>query len=227
MSWEVVGWYASIFFWLYFTGIGIPPCPEEAGILYAAGLTALHPELRWEISWPLTGAGILAADITLYIIGRFWGRRLLETRWMRWMLKPERRLRLEAMFQKHGIKLLIAARLLPPLRTGLFMIAGTLHYSFIRFVIADAVFAIVGVGVLFFLGAWLIEIVDQVGSYILWVAVPVAIVYGLYRYFRFLRARELRGQPEPPVSVLELPLADEKPKPAAKEETNTPQEVGR
>jgi len=219
-SWEAVGLYASIFFWLYFTGIGIPPCPEEAGILYAAGLTALHPGvLHWSIAWPLTGAGILAADVTLYAIGRHWGRRLLDTRWMRWMLKPERRQRLEAMFQKHGIKLLIVARFLPPLRTGLFIIAGTLHYSFIRFLVADAIFAVVGVGLLFFFSHFLIALMHDVGSWILWVAVPVAVVYGLYRYFRFLRARELRGQPEPPVSVLELPLADDK--------TATPQEVAR
>ena len=70
MSVEAVGWYVSIVLWLFFTGIGIPPCPEEAGILYAAGVTALHPEMRWWISWPLTSAGILCADLTLYAIGR-------------------------------------------------------------------------------------------------------------------------------------------------------------
>src|SRR5207237_5123253 len=50
MSTEGLGWYASIFAWLFFTGIGIPPCPEEAGILYAAGLHTIHPEA---VSWPV------------------------------------------------------------------------------------------------------------------------------------------------------------------------------
>jgi membrane protein DedA with SNARE-associated domain len=207
MSPEVIGWYASIFFWLYFTGLGIPPCPEEAGILYAAGLTALHPEMHWWLSWPLTSAGILCADLTLYALGRFWGHRLVRLRWAHWVLSAERRQRLERRFHDHGVKLLIAARLLPPLRTGVFLIAGTIHYSFARFVAADGIFAVIGVGVLYFCSTWLIDLIHQVGSWVLWAAVPVALIYGLYRYYRYLRSRELRGEPTPPVSVLTLPIA--------------------
>jgi membrane protein DedA with SNARE-associated domain len=70
LIWEMWGWYLSILCWLYFTGIGIPPCPEEAGIIYAAGPTALHPEMHWWISWPVTITGIVSADVTLYAIGR-------------------------------------------------------------------------------------------------------------------------------------------------------------
>jgi membrane protein DedA with SNARE-associated domain len=211
MSPEAIGWYASIFFWLFFTGLGIPPCPEEAGILYAAGLTALHPELRWWLAWPLTSAGIFCADLVMYALGRFWGHRLFALRWVRWVLSPERRQRLERRFHEHGVKLLIAARLLPPLRTGVFLIAGTIHYPFTRFVAADGSFAVLGVGVLFFCSTGLIELIHRVGSWLLWAAVPVAIVYGLYRYYRYLRTREMRGEPVPPVSVLALPLAPEVP----------------
>ena len=32
-----------------------------------------------------------------------------------------------------------------------------------------------------------------------------AAVYGLYRYYRYLRKRELKTTPQPPISVLELP----------------------
>src|SRR5262245_12347455 len=213
MSPETLGWYASIYFWLFFTGLGIPPCPEEAGILYAAGLTALHPELRWWVAWPLTSLGIVSADVVLYGIGRRWGQRLFEVRWVRWVLEPERRQRLERKFHKHGIKLLIAARFLPPLRTGLFMIAGSIRYSFGRFLAADVLFAILGVGVLFFCGTWLVELVHSVGSWLLWAAVPFVAAYALHRYYRFLRARELRGEPAPPVSVLELPPPPAQPEP--------------
>jgi hypothetical protein len=44
---DALYWYGSIWVVLFMTGIGLPPVPEEAGILYAAGLTALHPEVRW------------------------------------------------------------------------------------------------------------------------------------------------------------------------------------
>src|SRR5262249_41634625 len=165
------------------------------------------------ISWPLTSAGIVCADVVLYAIGRRWGARLFELRWVRWVLAPERRLRLEKRFHKHGIKLLIAARFLPPLRTGLFMIAGSIRFSFARSLAAAVIFAVLGVGVLFFFGAGLVELIHRVGSRLLWAAVPFVLVYGLYRYYRFLRGRELRGEPPPPVSVLELPPPPPEPEP--------------
>lgn len=207
MSLEALGWYASIFFWLYFTGIGIPPCPEEAGILYAAGVTALHEEIHWWLAWPATSAGIVCADLTLYGIGRLWGKHLFETRWVKWLLKPERRQRIEHRFEQHGMKILVAARFLPPLRTGVFMIAGTIRYSLVSFLIADIVFAIVGVGIFFFSGTWLIQWIEQAGHWLLYAVVAVLAVYGLYRYYRYLHDREQRQiPPPPPVSVLQLPL---------------------
>src|SRR6266566_5702985 len=98
---EALGWYGSIFLWLLFTGIGVPPCPEEAGIIYAAGVTALHPDVKWWLAWPATGAGIVAADMVLYGIGRLWGRRLFDYRWVQRIVKPERRQRIEDKFHGH------------------------------------------------------------------------------------------------------------------------------
>jgi membrane protein DedA with SNARE-associated domain len=205
VSIEVLGWYASIFFWLYFTGLGVPPCPEEAGILYAAGVTALHPEVVWWLAWPATSAGIVCADTTLYAIGRLWGQGLLNSRWGRWLLKPERRVRIQQRFAAHGIKILVAARFLPPLRTGVFIIAGTIHYSFVNFLIADAVFAVVGVGLFFFCSTWLIDLVNLAGHWLVFAVVAAVVVYALYRYYRYLRRREVGvPMPPPPVSVLQL-----------------------
>src|SRR5262245_64156633 len=109
MFWQAFHWYLSIFLWMLFTGIGLPPVPEEAGIMYAAGLTALNPEVRWWLAWPATGLGIIAADVVLYGIGRLWGRRILEHRWMSLVLAPERRRRLEARCHGHGLTLLLMA----------------------------------------------------------------------------------------------------------------------
>src|SRR5690242_19120473 len=110
MSLDALWWYGSIFCWLFFTGIGIPPCPEEAGILYAAGLEALHPEVRWYFAWLFCGLGILSADCVLYGVGRRFGPRLFEYRWVQKVLSPERRQRIEKRFHAHGLKLLILAR---------------------------------------------------------------------------------------------------------------------
>jgi membrane protein DedA with SNARE-associated domain len=205
MSLEALWWYASIFLWLFFTGIGIPPCPEEAGILYAAGLTALHPEVHWWGAWPAAGLGIVCADMVLYWIGRLWGPRLFQHRWVKRLIHPERRQRIEDKFSQHGIKLLLMARLLPPLRTGVFVTAGAIRYPFLRFIAADAAYAVVGVGVLFFGGAGLIEMLRHAGHWAVYALAAAIGCYGLYRYYRYLKDREVRQGERPPASVLELP----------------------
>ena len=204
---EELLWYASIYGWLFFTGIGLPPVPEEAGILYAASLHALHPEVRWPFAWLATGLGIISADLVLYGVGWKWGPRLFAFKWVLRFLKEERRKRLEGRFHEHGMKLLILARFLPPLRTGLFLIAGAARYSTVKFLLADSIYAVVGVGLFFFGGTWLVGLLDHLrqwtGHWIVYlVAVPV-VGYAVYRYYRYLRTRELSAGPTMPLSIAE------------------------
>ncbi|HEX4612050.1 MAG TPA: hypothetical protein VH092_27890, partial [Urbifossiella sp.] len=84
------------------------------------------------------------------------------------------------------------------MRTGVFLISGAAQYPFTKFVIADLIYCVVGVGVCFFGGSWLIELLKHVGYTAVWfVAVPAAI-YGLYRYYHYLKRREIG-----PASVVE------------------------
>jgi membrane protein DedA with SNARE-associated domain len=205
---HALGWYLSIFLWLYLTGIGLPPCPEEAGIIYAAGVTALQPGVHWWFAWPATILGIVCADATLYGLGWWWGPHLFEHRWVQKLVKPERRRRFEERFHGHGIKILLTARLLPPLRTGVFIMAGAVRFPFSRFLIADGIYAVIGVGVFFFGSAWLIDLLHQVGHIVgHWLVYGVAALVGLfllYLYYRRLRDRELKGDVKEPISVLEV-----------------------
>lgn len=206
---EALYWTGSIFLWLFLTGIGIPPVPEEAGILYAASVNALHSEVTWWMAWPACGLGIIAADCVLYGVGRRWGPKLFEYRWVQRVLSAERRQRMEGHFAQHGMKLLVLARFLPPLRTGVFLIAGATRYSFVKFLIADLIYAVVGVGALFFCGAWVLALVHRFedvavryGSF----AVALGVMgYGLYLYYKLLRRRELNTGPTAPVSILQGP----------------------
>jgi len=202
---EQLGWYVSIFLGLFFTGIGIPPVPEEFMIASAAAITAANDQVHWWLAWPAVILGILCADTTLYWIGRRWGRRLFKFRWVKKLIKEERRQRLEVHFAEHGMKILLTARLLPPLRTGVFMVAGAVRYPYPKFLAADAIYAVVGVGLFFFGSQWLISLLMWAGHWAVYAAGGGIAVFLLYRYYRHLRARELRGTAEPPASVLEMP----------------------
>jgi membrane protein DedA with SNARE-associated domain len=205
VSVEAAYWYAVIYFGLLFTGIGIPPVPEEAMIIAAAGITATQPEVRWYLAWPATIAGIVSADAVLYWVGRLAGWHLFEYRWVNKLMKPERRARIERRFDRHGIKILLTARLLPPLRTGVFLIAGAIKYPFTRFLIADAVYAVFGVGVVFFGSAWVVALLHHLNSWAVYVVAGLVVAYLLHRYYGKLREQELKDGAAPPVSVLELP----------------------
>jgi len=195
MSYDAWFWCASVFLWSLCTGVGLPPIPEEAAILYAAGVGALHPEVPWWAAWPAASLGIIAADLVLYSAGWFFGERLLSHRWMRRVLSPERRKRLEERFHRHGIKFLLLARALPPLRTGVFVMAGSSRYPLSRFLLADAIYGVVGVGLVFFGGAALLSVIHRVGIWLLLGAVPV-VAYLLLRYYRHLRALEVKAAVE-------------------------------
>ncbi len=198
-------WYVWIFLGLFFTGIGIPPLPEEVMILWAGGMTATE-KLQWYWAWPATILGIICADSTLYGVGRYFGPKLFDHRWVQRVIKPERRQRIEKRFEEHGIKILLTARLLPPLRSGVFMIAGAIHYPFLRFLLADVAVALVGVSIFFFGSQALVALLLMAGHWAVYAAAVAGALFVLVRYYRHLRKRELSGAP-PPISVLEVVVA--------------------
>jgi hypothetical protein len=103
------------------------------------------------------------------------------------------------------MKLLILARFLPPLRTGVFLIAGATRYSFLKFLLADAIYAVIGVGLLFFFGTGIVALLKRFENTAIFVAALLAIIFGLYMYYRLLRRRELSFGPQPPQSILQGP----------------------
>ena len=121
------------------------------------------------------------------------------------VLSAEKRQRMEGHFAQHGMKLLLLARFLPPMRTGVFLIAGATRFSFLKFLLADVIYAVVGVGLFFFCGTWILGIVHKYQGTAVFVAALTVMLYGLYMYYKLLRRRDTRGIPTAPVSILQGP----------------------
>ncbi len=182
--------YVAIVGTLLFTGVGIPPIPEEVAII-AAGIASNQQEIIWWVAWPVCVLGVLSADLTLYWTGRLWGTAIFRWRLIQRILPDERRERLEEGFHRHGVKILLSGRLLPGFRTGVFLTAGSMRYPFIRFLLVDGLTAVLSVGLVFFGSYFLTESftlllgnVDQARSWLVVVVLLMLAGYLIAKYWR-------------------------------------------
>ncbi len=150
--------YLGIFLALLASGFGFP-IPEELPVI-TAGILVGHEDttLRWWIMLPVCILGVVIGDGVLYGIGRFWGTKILNLGWVqRNVVPPEKRAEIEKNLHDRGIAVLLGARLLPGIRTPIFIMAGVLRVPFTRFLIADGIYAIPGVNLLFWLAYMLTD----------------------------------------------------------------------
>jgi membrane protein DedA with SNARE-associated domain len=110
--------------------------------------------LYWYIMLPVLIIGVVISDGILYSMGRIFGTRLLEFPVLKRLMPPERRRRIEENFHKYGIWVLLFARFMPTIRSPIFIMAGVTRLPLIRFLLADGIYAIPGVSLLFFLAFW-------------------------------------------------------------------------
>jgi membrane protein DedA with SNARE-associated domain len=206
-----VFWYfLGAFVALVLGGVGLPPIPEE-GVVVAAGVwLASNPEyLPYSVLiLPVCIAGILVSDFLLYSIGRHFGSRLLEHRWLARFLTPDKLERIQRNFHRYGIKVLLFVRWIPGIRSPLFLTAGTMRLPVLRFVVADAIAAAAGHTLLFFLAYMFTDsfknLFDRVEGDVnrlrpLLVLLPILAV-GIYLLVHFLRKPVPTGDPQ------ELPI---------------------
>jgi membrane protein DedA with SNARE-associated domain len=152
--------YLGVFVALLASGFGFP-LPEEFPVL-TAGVLVGHgdTDLRWWAMLPVCIAGVVLGDVILYSAGRLWGARILANAWVRRkLISPERRVQIEKNFHDRGVMILLTARLTPGIRTPVFIMAGVLRVPVARFLLADGLYALPGVSVLFWLGY---SLTDQV-----------------------------------------------------------------
>jgi membrane protein DedA with SNARE-associated domain len=215
-------------------GIGFP-MPEELPVVGAGIWVSQNPNLEpWSwLALPTCILGVVISDGLLYTIGRMYGPRLFEYRWLSRLFPPEKRARIEANFHKYGVKILLFARLLPGIRSPIFITAGIMKLPLKRFLLADGIYAIPGVSLLFFLAFWfgqqfkdlVVSIEQEVVAYRPIIILAGLIVVGIYLVFHFLRKPVPTGDPK------ELPLIGQQvaatiegmsPSPAHKVESTSP-----
>ena len=119
-----------------FCGAGLP-LPEEI-VLIAAGFVCFLED-SVDVS-PMMGAcalGILAGDMIPYLLGRYFGARVLRLRYMRRWVTRRRLVSFDRWFRKRGDLVIFIARFLTGIRMVAFFTAGIMKMSWRRFLLLD------------------------------------------------------------------------------------------
>lgn len=140
--------YFLVFGILVGCGLGIP-IPEDI-ILLSAGLLSYYGLTDCWTMVLVAFVGVLAGDSIIYFLGATYGRKLTK-KWFFHKLLPDDRLNaVQNKFQKHGNKLIFAARFMPGFRAPMYFSAGTLHLPFRTFISHDGAAALISVPTIIF-----------------------------------------------------------------------------
>jgi membrane protein DedA with SNARE-associated domain len=146
-----VGAYLWIGGILLLCGLGLP-IPEDISLI-AAGYFSFKGKMNVHLAFVVCLAAVLLGDTMAFLMGRWFGRRVLASNLARRYFTPRRQLRVRAYFRKFGSKVVLVGRFTPGLRFTIFFTAGTLHVRTSTFVIYDFTAALVSVPALVY-SAW-------------------------------------------------------------------------
>ena len=187
--------YIAIFVILLACGLGLP-IPEDV-TLFAAGVLAYYGICS---VWTLIGVGmfgVLIGDSFVFWLGHKYGRKLLK-RWPFRTFADESKIeKVRTKLQKHGGKLLFAARFMPGFRATIFFTTGLLHFPYRKLLVYDGAAALISVPAIiysvYYFGDFLeyvIKMIKKVEGGILGVIVLAVALVILKYYLSKKRSRQ-------------------------------------
>ena len=116
------------------------------------------------------------------------------------LLSPERFQKIEKNFHDYGIRILLIARIMPGIRTPVFLSAGIVRLPFRKFLLADVLYAIPGVNLIFWLAYVLtdqfLKLLDTVRDYEKLAVVAILSFIAGFITATFVRRPVATGSPE-------------------------------
>jgi membrane protein DedA with SNARE-associated domain len=181
--------YLGIFLLLILGEIGFP-FPEDATLILSGFLTA-HGMIKPFPAFLVLYLGLLTTDFSLYFVGKKYGRSIVEHKRFHKIISPDRLSKLEEKFKKWGGLVIFLGRHVWGLRAQIFLVAGVMKMSAIKFLMADGIaafFTIALWGGIGYLGGNSLQVLKKDVTRIehIGVVVLVLLLYGgiIFRYFR-------------------------------------------
>jgi membrane protein DedA with SNARE-associated domain len=190
--------YTAVFIALMICGAGLP-LPEDI-TLVAGGVIAGLGYANVHVMCAMTLFGVLLGDSAIFLLGHYYGARMLTWRPIARVMTPSRYVAVQEKFDRYGNRLLFAARFLPGMRTTIYVTAGTTHrVSFPRFLLIDTMAALISVPVWVYLGyfgannhEWLVMWIRR-GQGSLWAAAGMLAALQILLWWRRSHRARVRG----------------------------------
>ena len=113
-----------------------------AGLLVSKGVLGLLPALA------ACYVGMVLGDCYIYLLGRFFGRRALRKRPLRWFISQKKVDKQSHRFKENMFQLIFTSRFIPGARVAVYFAAGMLRTGFFRFTFIQALAALIWVPLL-------------------------------------------------------------------------------
>ena len=165
--------YVAVFVMLLVCGFGVP-VPEDVTLVTGGVIAGLgYADVDTMLVVGL--AGVLIGDGLMFLLGRWYGQRIIAMPFFRKVLTPERFASAQDRFERYGKWVMFVARFLPGLRTPVFFTAGmTRRVPFLTWLLMDGFAALISVPIWVYLGYygalkidWLFQMVHRGQSAIL------------------------------------------------------------
>jgi membrane protein DedA with SNARE-associated domain len=144
---------------LIVAGLGLP-VPEDI-MLLAAGVLVSRGQVSYVGALVACAIGVFIGDTIIFSIARRLGPTALERRPLNLLVTPERRERIEQMFQKYGNVIVFMGRHMAGLRAPIFAMAGMHNMSILKFWLWDGLGLCVSAPVVIGIGLWLGNNLDE------------------------------------------------------------------
>ena len=203
--------YFVMFGLLFSCGLGVP-IPEDIPLLVAGALVGsnhMHPLYAAIAAW----CGIIGGDCVLYYLGHRFGLNITKIPVIGKHVTKVRIMRAQRLFEQYGVWVVAVGRLFAGIRGAMVIAAGTIRYSFPKFLVADGLAAIVSGGLFIYLGMKFGENLGPVarkvhqGGY--WVFGVIAILLVAFIFWKVRTAKKEHAEKiEDHIGVLDPKISD-------------------
>jgi membrane protein DedA with SNARE-associated domain len=188
--------YMLVFGILLLCGFGLP-IPEDITLI-AGGLMAYYGRADVFVMIGTGLTGVMIGDGVMFQVGKRFGYRVFEWKWMAKILHAERLETVKDKLRNHGYKVIFSARFMPGVRSLVFLSSGALGIPFRVFLLFDGMAALISVPAIvyscYFFGSQInqaVGVIKNVEHGIL-VCIGLGILYFVAKYF--LKKRRERNE---------------------------------